>query len=219
MRAPLLLLLIAIALPVRAAAAPTLGFVEHFTTTTSNWHGGANSTNPGTGGVDGAADGYLLVATTFAGPLATHSNSSEYVGDFIAANVNRIRLCLNDVDANQNLEIHVAIGNSGNFWLCKTGFTPPEHAWSLFTVDLTDSTNFAHIIDLDGGFASALRNADRVHVRHDTAPFAQRADDILGEFGIDNVERTDPERPLILVANHRSFFDMYTVSSVLFRRT
>jgi len=42
---------------------------------------------------------------------------------------------------------------------------------------------------------------------------------LMNVFGIENVENSDPERPLILVANHRSFFDMYTVSSVLFRRT
>ena len=36
---------------------------------------------------------------------------------------------------------------------------------------------------------------------------------------IGNFEQTDPDRPVVLVANHRSFFDMYTVSSVLFRRT
>ena len=42
---------------------------------------------------------------------------------------------------------------------------------------------------------------------------------LMNVFGIENVEATDPDRPLILVANHRSFFDMYTISSVLFRRT
>ena len=42
---------------------------------------------------------------------------------------------------------------------------------------------------------------------------------LMKVFGIENVEKTDPDRPLLLVANHRSFFDMYTVSSVLFRRT
>jgi 1-acyl-sn-glycerol-3-phosphate acyltransferase len=42
---------------------------------------------------------------------------------------------------------------------------------------------------------------------------------LMNVFGIENVEATDPDRPLILVANHRSFFDMYTVSSVMFRRT
>jgi 1-acyl-sn-glycerol-3-phosphate acyltransferase len=42
---------------------------------------------------------------------------------------------------------------------------------------------------------------------------------LMHVFGIGCIEKTDHERPLILVANHRSFFDMYTVSSVLFRRT
>jgi len=42
---------------------------------------------------------------------------------------------------------------------------------------------------------------------------------LMNVFGIENVENSDAERPLILVANHRSFFDMYTVSSVIFRQT
>ena len=41
---------------------------------------------------------------------------------------------------------------------------------------------------------------------------------LMNVFGLENVEDADPEVPLVLVANHRSFFDMYTVSSVLFRR-
>lgn len=42
---------------------------------------------------------------------------------------------------------------------------------------------------------------------------------LMNVFGVENVENSDATRPLLLVANHRSFFDMYTVSSVLFRRT
>lgn len=42
---------------------------------------------------------------------------------------------------------------------------------------------------------------------------------LMNVFGIENVQNSDSTRPLILVANHRSFFDMYTVSSVMFRRT
>jgi len=42
---------------------------------------------------------------------------------------------------------------------------------------------------------------------------------LMNVFGIENIESTDVSRPVLLVANHRSFFDMYTVSSVLFRRT
>jgi 1-acyl-sn-glycerol-3-phosphate acyltransferase len=42
---------------------------------------------------------------------------------------------------------------------------------------------------------------------------------LMNVYGLENFERTDAGKPLLLVANHRSFFDMYTVSSVLFRRT
>lgn len=42
---------------------------------------------------------------------------------------------------------------------------------------------------------------------------------LMNVFGLENVEGTDSDKPLLLVANHRSFFDMYTVSSVIFRRT
>ena len=42
---------------------------------------------------------------------------------------------------------------------------------------------------------------------------------LMNVFGIENVEKSNVEKPLLLVANHRSFFDMYTVSSVLFRQT
>jgi 1-acyl-sn-glycerol-3-phosphate acyltransferase len=38
-------------------------------------------------------------------------------------------------------------------------------------------------------------------------------------YGLEHVERVSHERPLLLVANHRSFFDMYVVSTALFRRT
>ena len=42
---------------------------------------------------------------------------------------------------------------------------------------------------------------------------------IMHVYGLEHVEAASRERPLLLVANHRSFFDMYAVSSVLFRRT
>ncbi len=42
---------------------------------------------------------------------------------------------------------------------------------------------------------------------------------LMNVFGIENVENSDVDRPLLLVANHRSFFDMYVVSSVIFRQT
>jgi 1-acyl-sn-glycerol-3-phosphate acyltransferase len=42
---------------------------------------------------------------------------------------------------------------------------------------------------------------------------------IMNVYGLENVEAASRDRPILLAANHRSFFDMYTVSTVLFRNT
>jgi 1-acyl-sn-glycerol-3-phosphate acyltransferase len=42
---------------------------------------------------------------------------------------------------------------------------------------------------------------------------------LMRVYGLEHVESASRERPLLLVANHRSFFDMYVVSTVLFRKT
>lgn len=42
---------------------------------------------------------------------------------------------------------------------------------------------------------------------------------LMNIFGLENFEKTNPKRPILLVANHRSFFDMYVVSAMLFRKT
>lgn len=40
---------------------------------------------------------------------------------------------------------------------------------------------------------------------------------LMQVYGLDHLNLITPDRPLLLVANHRSFFDMYVVSSLLFR--
>jgi 1-acyl-sn-glycerol-3-phosphate acyltransferase len=42
---------------------------------------------------------------------------------------------------------------------------------------------------------------------------------IMNVYGLEHVEAASRDRPIVLVANHRSFFDMYAVSTVLFRNT
>jgi 1-acyl-sn-glycerol-3-phosphate acyltransferase len=42
---------------------------------------------------------------------------------------------------------------------------------------------------------------------------------LMRVYGLENIDAADHDRPILLVANHRSFFDMFTVSTVLFRRT
>ena len=39
---------------------------------------------------------------------------------------------------------------------------------------------------------------------------------LMNISGLENFAETDPTRPILLVANHRSFFDMYVVSTALF---
>ena len=42
---------------------------------------------------------------------------------------------------------------------------------------------------------------------------------LMQVYGLENLELVSRNRPILLVANHRSFFDMYVVSTTLFRRT
>ena len=42
---------------------------------------------------------------------------------------------------------------------------------------------------------------------------------LLRVRGLEHIHGVSRERPLLLVANHRSYFDMYIVSSILFRRS
>ncbi|MCS6885076.1 MAG: lysophospholipid acyltransferase family protein [Acidobacteriota bacterium] len=38
-------------------------------------------------------------------------------------------------------------------------------------------------------------------------------------YGLENLDKIDPSKPVLLVANHRSFFDMYVVSAMLYKYT
>ena len=42
---------------------------------------------------------------------------------------------------------------------------------------------------------------------------------LMQVYGLEHIEAVSRSRPILLVANHRSFFDMYTVSTALFRNT
>jgi 1-acyl-sn-glycerol-3-phosphate acyltransferase len=42
---------------------------------------------------------------------------------------------------------------------------------------------------------------------------------LIRVYGLEHIEAVDHNRPILLAANHRSFFDMYVVSTTLFRNT
>lgn len=190
----LALLLVTMAVsPDRAGSQPAVGFVETWPgTSTQGWSSQANNSNPGGGGTGGAVDGFLRVSTpgVVTHNLGTVSFNTEYAGNWTAAGITQVRLWLNDIEIDDPLEMHFAIGNQGNFWHYDIGFSPPHNQWAEFVVDLSSATNWARIIGA-GTFAQALQTVDRVHIRHDLPPFAQVPDPLDGEFGLDHLLLTN----------------------------
>ena len=181
--------------PARALADPVLGFVEEFPdVSTSSWSGGTPFSNPGTGGYLGAGDGYLLLENSSPGSLGTHSFGPEYAGNWITAGITQVRVWINDVGADDPLEMHFAIGNGGtNFWSYDVGFSPPLHQWGEYVVNLTGPTGWTQILG-SGTFAQALQIVDRVHIRHDLPPFPRipnPPDPIAADVGIDHLLLTN----------------------------
>ena len=190
-----MLILVSLAAAAPASADPVLGFRETFPgTTIAGWGGNLLVDNPGSGGTGGAGDGFLRLSTV--GQLQLHlgtvSFGAEYAGNWQAAGITKVRLALNDVNGDDPLEMHFAIGNGLSFWEYDPAFIPPEHAWGYFTVDLTTPGNWTQTIGVPTDpFFSALQEVDRIHIRHDRAPYVQRPDDLEGDFGLDNILLTD----------------------------
>jgi hypothetical protein len=193
-----LAVVIAAALAAPAAAGPTPGFVETWADSgdTRGWGGGSIYENPGHGGTGGATEGFLLVSTSFSSRLGSVSFGAEYTGDWQAAGIKGIRVSLNDVNGHDALEIHFGIGTRENYWQYDESFRPPDHAWGEFAVDLTSAAGFTQIRG-PGSFEAALQNADRMHFRHDLAPFTGEPDLIQGDFGVDNLRLTDQSVPVL----------------------
>src|SRR6266850_1361471 len=90
-----------------AAAGPTVGFREEFSGTgTSSWSGGTPYSNPGTGGVLGLGDGFLLLSDPIVRHFGSRGLGPEYVGDWMAAGITQVRVWLDDVGDPQPFEIH-----------------------------------------------------------------------------------------------------------------
>ena len=182
-----------------AAAAPVVGFIEEFPgTSTGTWSGGTPSSNPGTGGYLGGGDGFLLLEQTFPNQLGNRASGSDYVGDWTAAGITRIQVWMNDVGADDELEMHLLIGRgdqtaAANFWQYNVGFLPPHQSWGIYVVDLAASDQFTQLQG-SGTFAAALADVDRILIRHDLAPYLPHPnppDAIAADLGIDHVLLTN----------------------------
>jgi hypothetical protein len=178
----------------RAGANPVLGFLESFTSTTTSWGSQSLVSNPGTGGVLGASDGYMLIETPVLGNWGAASGGTEYTGNWHTPGITQVKVWLNDVGTDDLLEVHFSIGNTHNFWQYNVGFLPPLHSWGQFTVDLTAAASFTQIIvnPPGGTFATALDTVERIHFRHDKAPYVQAPNTIVADGGIDEILLTNP---------------------------
>ncbi len=199
------LVVAAAALLSATALAVTPGFTESFLLAgnTGGFTGGSSAgtiySNPGSGGVHGANDGYLNMANDRLGFLGGYNNNPEYIGDWTAAT--GISFYLNDFGAFNNVEVHVGLGRANdNFWLYNTGFRPVSNTWTQFTVDLTNlNTSQWTRIRGSGTLLDAITNADRILFRHDLPPLTQSPNAIIGDFAIDEIVILPTPGPLALL--------------------
>ncbi len=148
-------------------------------------------TNPGTGGVDGTDDGFLLVNSVATGNFGAADNGLIFSGlnvDYIDSGVTEIDFWLNDVGEFDDFEIHLSIGTRpGSIWTFTEGFVPANGEWNQFSVDLSDETLWTRTHGSEGTFEDALRNVSGFVFRHDNAPYTLLPNQTMGDLGIDNI--------------------------------
>lgn len=177
-----------------AGAAPAVGFIEDWPgVSLSGWTLGTATNNPGSGGVGGAGDGFLRLSSAFPAQFGSFSNGPEYTGNWSAAGITHVIVCLSNLGTPDPIEIHFGIGRdvhdpSPNFWQYNIGFIPPVDGWRAFDVDLS-SANFTQIFPIIGTvtLADALTNVKKIHIRHDLAPYSQFPDPVAGDVGLDRL--------------------------------
>src|SRR5262245_41574617 len=142
----LLASLVTLAVP---AIAATPGFVEDFSTDTGGFGlgGGSAVTRVLSGGVGGGSDPFLSISNAALAQLGSFSSDPDLVGNLTAAGVTGYSFWLRDTGANDNHQIHVAVGQAfTNVWLSIPGFVPPDGTWQQFSVDLTNPSQWVQII-------------------------------------------------------------------------
>ncbi|MCH8150519.1 MAG: PEP-CTERM sorting domain-containing protein [Planctomycetes bacterium] len=188
-------------LGVGGARAATVGFTEEFNNDLGGFGGGSQSyIRIATGGVGGGNDGFLRFANTTATRLGTRTLAPELTGDLLQDGVTGFSFWLNDVGADDDLEVHVGVGTAfSNFWLSVEGFRPPENQWAEFSVDLSDPSDWVQIIGF-GSFKDALGQSDRLLFRHDLSPLDMFPDIIAADVGVDRITVVPDPSSLLLLA-------------------
>lgn len=183
-----------------------LGFVDDFAGPgTNGWISGNSNTNPGSGGVGGAGDGYLNIEQIDDFNFGTHNDGPNYAGNWAAAGITHVSFYLNDVNSDEDFSFHFLVtGDEENpsgesTWQYNTGFQPPNGSWQQYVVDLTSDANWTRTRG-SASFADVLAAVADAHFRHDLPPFFTSPDAIRGDIGIDNIALLPEPSTIMLLA-------------------
>jgi hypothetical protein len=193
MRYRVSLFVMAVACVGGVSSGATKGIIDDFTAAgTAGWGSQSNNSNPGTGGIGGTGDGYLLVVTlpdSFPGYLGSQSSNPSYAGDWVAAGITEATFYLNDVGSADPLEIHFLLTGGplgGTTWQYNVGFQPPNGTWQRYTVDASSGANWTQTRGA-ASFQDVLRDVARIHFRHDVAPYVGNPDPLAADLGVDEI--------------------------------
>jgi 1-acyl-sn-glycerol-3-phosphate acyltransferase len=112
-------------------------------------------------------------------------------------------------------ETEAAKTNSGTLSARQSGQSPTRQEMAV--LDVSEKIGFRLVHRMNRGGWKTLWTFCQRHIG--SLWIFLSTYNLMNVRGLENFENMDVTRPLLLVSNHRSFFDMYTVSSVLFRRT
>jgi hypothetical protein len=188
------MLLVLLVVPALAppAAPSELGFVAHFSDLDEHGFGSSQSTvvNVPSGGVAGVGEGYLRVALDFPANLGAQTALPALTGSHVASGATGVAFWLRDIGNDDNLQIHVGVGESGGtVFLSNQGFNPPADRWQRYSVSFDNPSAWTRIKG-NGSFADALATADRLLFRHDVPPLNSMPNDKVGDFGLDRISVT-----------------------------
>lgn len=184
----------------RTMAADT-SFVQTWSSgTLAGWFSQAQLSNPGTGGVDGAGDGFLLIERTpddFAGPLGVHARDDAevqaFLGDYVAAGAVSVTGWFKNF-GDTPIEVHVGIAGGqfggGSRYMSVPGIALPVGGGWVEGTFMISGNDLQWI-----GFGDPTETVEQLmtHVgglvfRHDDSPIESMPPQYVGAFGIDNVK-------------------------------
>ncbi len=178
-----------------------LGQVETFNGGTAGFGiGGVLAANgtmvvQGSGGVDGAGDGFLSITNPNFTQFATRiiGANTPFTGDFTAVGVDAVRFSLISLNSNNAVNLRVGFGiQNSNFWVSNLSFNPIfGSGFQEFEVGFDDFTEWTPVIGggTEAGFQAALQNVNVFQFRHvdSAAPVIRAPGAVMGSVGIDNI--------------------------------